>query len=229
MKFRDAASDARVKLWPLMADPGVTFALALVGTLTGVTSTAVEVARAVRDRAKVQLQMSSHSSVDPPYGWLSIDVINTGRQALTIREVGLYPGKVRITHKRQSDGQERETVADIVFVFCEEPFVLEAGTLTTFEGHVGEFFNVGLHADSVARPFAIDLGRRWHWGDADPVMRSLINHGFNPPNDVPSNLLEPPEDPPSVPSTTRKGLQGTGKSERLIVRLDCSFPGPASE
>jgi hypothetical protein len=74
-------------------DPAVTFALALVGTVTGVATAAVEIARTVRDRARVQILMTSHSSITEPRAWVSIEILNTGRQPLTIREVGIYPGR----------------------------------------------------------------------------------------------------------------------------------------
>lgn len=205
-------------------DPAVTFALALVGTITGVATASVEVARTVLDRARVQIHMTSHTSVTEPNAWVSVEVLNTGRQPLTIREVGIYPGTVRVRHKRQEDGVERDGRSDVLLILASEPFVLEAGTLATFQGHLDEFFNVGLHADRPVRPFAIDLARRWHWGDVEPLMRNLINHGYQVPPGTPDRLLDPAADPGPAPSKPRRGLRGSRKGERLMMRFDSSLP-----
>jgi hypothetical protein len=207
-------------------DPAVTFALALVGTITGVATAAVEIARTARDRARVQILMTSHSSITQPKAWVSVEVLNTGRQPLTIREVGIYPGTVRVRHKRQEDGVERDGRSDVLLILATEPFVLEAGTLATFQGHLDEFFNVGLHADRLLRPFAVDLARRWHWGDVEPLMRSFINHGYQVPPGTPDRLLDSGVDPGPVPSKPRRGLRGSQKGERLIVRFDSSLSPP---
>lgn len=206
-------------------DPAVTFALALVGTITGVATAAVEVARTIRDRARVKLHMTSHSSASQSNASVSVEVLNTGRRALTIREVGIYPGSVRIVHKSQKDGIEREGRSDVLFVLADEPFVLEPGTLVTFRGHLDEFFNVGLHADRLVRSYAVDLGRRWHWGDVESLMRNLINHGHPVPSGTPDRLLGSAGDPGPAASKPRRGLRGSRRrGERLIVRLDSASP-----
>jgi hypothetical protein len=202
-------------------DPTLTFVLALIGTVTGATTAGVEIVRTIRDRARVKLLLTSHSSIESPNPWLSIDVINTGRQPLTIREVGLYPGSVRIRHKSQEDGAERDGECEVLLSFTSEPFVLEAGSLATFHGHLDEFFNVGLHADRPARPFAIDLRRHWHWGDSEPVMRSLIEQGYRVPAETPDHLLDTTAEPQAQPPKPRKGLRGSRrKGERVIARLE---------
>lgn len=219
-------SDSLVKLSDVAAvDPALTFALAVVGAVTGVTTAAVEIIRTARDRARIELHMTSHTSIEKPHGWISIDVVNTGRQPVTIRKVGLYPGTVRTQYKRQADGIERDGKSDVLFFFNGDSFVLEPGTLATFQGHLDEFFNVGLQADRLARPFAVDLRRRWHWGDAEPVMRNLMNRGYRVPPDVPDRLLSPAENTHAAPSKPRRGLRGSRRQgERLIVRFDSQLP-----
>jgi hypothetical protein len=55
-------------------------------------------------------------------------------------------------------------------------------------------------------------------------MRNLINHGYQVPPGTPDRLLDPAADPGPAPSKPRRGLRGSRKGERLMMRFDSSLP-----
>ena len=174
-----------------------TFILALIGTVTGVSSLILEAGKAVANRSRLRLNFGVDTAVGKaPHAW--IEVFNDAPRGTTVREVGFF------AHPLNVEVVGWAGAAPNSFTFSKEPFFLEAGAHKRFEG-TPDIFNTQTHADFPLRAYARDVRSRAIWGDAAPVARMVL--GPDPPI--------APDDPEEM-----KVLLAPAKSRLLPARVE---------
>lgn len=156
----------------------VTTALAITGAVTGVSTGAVTIRRAYRDRQQLRVQMSVRTVADGPPG-IRIDVYNDSSMPATVREVGLIAKPIEFTIESSGENPAIVGEAQGGWTLIDRPILLGAYETRTFEGGVPAIDQFGIHADYPLRPYAADGRGRRFWGRATPVVRMVV--GPNPP------------------------------------------------
>lgn len=159
-----------------MADV-LTTALAILGSITGVSSLAVETLTARRERSQLRFKVDVQTIIGRPPR-VVIDIFNDSPRATTVREVGLYARPVRVSVAHAAGG-ESAGYAEIDFPFSDQPFFMEANEMRRFAGFP-DIFSHGIHADMPLRAYAVDGRNRRTWEtSAGPYCRHML--GDRPP------------------------------------------------
>jgi hypothetical protein len=155
---------------------GLTFAIAVIGAVTGTVSAAVAAIGAYRGRQRLRLTAVDCASAEGREPWVFVDVLNDGPRGTTVRKVGLWAKTIAI----QAEGGAR-TTAVLSYDLKQEPFFLEAGETEHFELGAGHDWLLAVPLDQPLRAYAVDARERKVWGRALPVLRIFLQYGWQPP------------------------------------------------
>jgi len=164
----------------------LTFALALVGAVTGTVSATVQGVAAWRDRSRLKLFLENIENERGQF--VQIGVLNDSPRPTTVREVGLWHRKTRMKHLA-SDGMtvlgEFEGVQN--WRFLDRPTFFEAGETKQFVLPVTQID--APHVDSPLRCFAVDARGRYVWGTAAAVLRYAFGSDIPVKPDAPEHVM----------------------------------------
>lgn len=165
-----------------MADP-----IAILGAVTGSLALSLQGATYLRDRPKLAVRYSARASLEAP-AEIVIDVANNGRQPITLTEAGLLLDHEVTMSKPGARGMSGKVRLNLDAGQHRLP---APGGTTQYVLALAHWPNPLFHADLPLRPYVVDSGRRTHWAGAAPILRSLLNFGWEPPADTPPMLLKP--------------------------------------
>lgn len=171
--------------------------LAIVGAATGVTALAIQIGTYVRDRP--QLEIASQASANMKgQADLAVDVANNGRQPTTLIQAWfLLDLDVEMSNDTKTDLPSVHGKFEMRLDGGEHRLV-PPGATTRYLLPLDEWPGPMIQADIPLRPFIVDSRRRRLWGGAAPLLRLLLNKGWEPPAGTARLLLEPLRGPIQV-------------------------------
>jgi hypothetical protein len=170
----------------------MTLALAILGAVTGTAATLLDLLRYAFDRPRLIVGFNVTRSVEVP-AMVGIDVTNRGRRPTTILKAAFRPD-VEAELRHPESGAVAASVAaswTIDLTLSEEPTVIAAhGGVRRFRTPLNEWPSP-IHADVPLRAYVIDsYANRPTWGPAPPILRMLLNNGWQPTG-APPGALDP--------------------------------------
>jgi hypothetical protein len=168
----------------------VTLALAIIGAVTGVAATALDLLRFTFDRPRLRVEFHLSRSVEHP-ALIGINVTNRGRRPTTV---------LKAAFKSESEAEIRHPDTGVV-VGRGEPELTLSTTPTVLAAHGGVHqFRMTLEewpgpffADEPLRAYVVDSHKnRPTWGPAPPLLRMLLNNGWQPSGAAPESLEPAP-------------------------------------
>ena len=176
---------------PLAIADGLTFALAVIGAITGSLSAAAAVWKAWQDRPRLDVSVDLTSSMDEPVV-LAVHVLNDSPRATTVRKVGFYFGPLELTVERTGHAMS----GDLAYDLLKHPVFLEAGEFRTILATPDDVGH-GCHVDYPLRVYAVDARGRRVWGPAAPIRRMALNAGWKAQAEISEELLSPADMEPA--------------------------------
>jgi hypothetical protein len=168
----------------------MTLALAIVGAVTGVTATVLDLLRYAFDRPRLVVGIHTSRSLEAP-ALIGINVTNRGRRPTTI---------LKAAFRSHSEAEIRDPDTGVLIAsgtvditLSEEPTVVAAHNgvhhfRTSLSEWPGPFY-----ADEPLRAYVIDSYKNQPtWGPAQPILRMLMNTGWRPRGASPESLAPAP-------------------------------------
>jgi hypothetical protein len=173
-----------------------TLVLAIIGAATGTASSAAQVLDTTRDRARLNLGASTHSSIHGP-PTVTVTVSNIGTRPTTVRDLGLFYSVLEFEAQPASGGDVHKGKGEVGCSIAKGVF-LEPGQSKDFDA-TPQVLGMNLHADQPLRLYARDMRGRRIWSQAVPILRLMV--GPQTTTDIealPAEerwRFEPPSDP----------------------------------
>ena len=163
-----------------MAEP-----IAIWGAVTGTVALGLRLFELFRDRPRLSVGTNFGLTEETP-AFIEVEVANSGRQPTTIVQAGLV---VAVEYEFELPGGT-QTVQPKFVLSGRESSLVPPGEVVSFRHELLNWLK-NVHADFPLRAFAIDSKKRAWWGGAAPMLRRLLQTGWEPPEDAPEELLEP--------------------------------------
>ena len=166
----------------------ITETTAIWGAVTGSLGLAVAAWREWRDRPSLVVTATATVDEDGD-GWLSVRVANTGRRPTTVMAAG-YQVAVELSFE-VVDRPEVEIASPQPRLPLDdgEPRVVPPGEVTQYEEPLDRWPAFVPHADLPLRAYAVDVMGHVSWAGALPMLRLLLESGWEPPGAVPDAIL----------------------------------------
>lgn len=148
-----------------------TLILAIIGAATGTASSAAQVLDTTRDRARLNLGASTHSSIHGP-PTVTVTVSNIGTRPTTVRDLGLFYSVLEFETQPVSVGEAHKGKGELGCSIAKGVF-LEPGQSKDFDA-TPQVLGMNLHADQPLRLYARDMRGRRIWSQAVPILRLMV-------------------------------------------------------
>lgn len=175
--------------------------LAIWGAITGTAALSLRLIEFLRDRPKLSVRANANIREGEPAS-ISVAVANNGRQPTTIVDAGFV---VAVEFEMRNERWPEDRPADVILPrlsLSSTAKLIPPGEVADFTHQLLEW-PYAVHADFPLRGYAVDSkGRTW-WGGAIPMLRRLLQTGWQPPEGTPSEALAPGGHIDAVPVAPR--------------------------